>query len=132
MLGLIFGIINTMLMAVLERMRELGMLMAIGMNKAKVFKMITLETLLLGLISAPIGMLIGTLSVGYFKRVGLDLSNFSKGMQKFGMSEIVYPESSGDMYITFGIAVLITAILGSLYPAFKAISLRPVEAIRKI
>jgi putative ABC transport system permease protein len=113
-------------------MRELGMLMAIGMNKAKVFKMITLETLLLGLISAPIGMLIGTLSVGYFKRVGLDLSNFSKGMQKFGMSEIVYPESSGDMYITFGIAVLITAILGSLYPAFKAISLRPVEAIRKI
>lgn len=132
MLGLIFGIINTMLMAVLERMRELGMLMAIGMNKGKVFKMITLETLLLGLISAPIGMLIGTISVGYFKRVGLDLSNFSKGMQKFGMSEVVYPESSGDMYIIFGVAVLITAVLGSLYPAFKAISLRPVEAIRKI
>lgn len=132
MLGLIFGIINTMLMAVLERMRELGMLMAIGMNKGKVFRMITLETLLLGIISAPIGMLIGWVSVGYFKKVGLDLSNFSKGMQKFGLSEIVYPESSTDMYITFGIAVLITALLGSIYPALKAIRLRPVEAIHKI
>lgn len=132
MLGLIFGIINTMLMAVLERMRELGMLMAIGLNKVKVFQMITLETLLLGIVSAPIGMLIGYISVGYFKQVGLDLSHFSKGMQKFGLSEVVYPVSSADMYITFGVAVLLTAILGSIYPALKAIRLRPVEAIRKV
>ena len=132
MLGLVFGIINTMLMAVLERMTELGMLMAIGMNNVKVFLMINIETILLALISAPIGVLIGWLSVGYFKRVGLDLSHFSKGMQKFGISEVVYPETDYNLYILFIAAVFITAIIGSIYPAIKAIRLKPVEAIRKI
>ncbi|MEZ4983270.1 MAG: FtsX-like permease family protein [Saprospiraceae bacterium] len=59
MLALIFGIINTMLMAVLERYRELGMLMSIGMNKVRIFLMIMTETIMLGLISAPLGLLIG-------------------------------------------------------------------------
>ncbi len=58
MLALTFGIVNTMLMAVLERIRELGMLMGIGMNKAKVFLMIMLEALFLGLVAAPIGLLL--------------------------------------------------------------------------
>ncbi len=132
MLALIFGIINTMLMAVLERTRELGMLMSIGMNKLRVFGMIVLETLMLGSIGAPVGLFLGWLTIIYFKDKGIDLSAFSKGMEQFGMSTVIYPAMENDLYVRLSIGVLITAILAALYPAFKAISLKPVEAIRKL
>ena len=132
MLALIFGIINTMLMAVLERTKELGMLMSIGMNKMRVFGMVVFETLMLGFIGAPIGLLLGWLTVQYFASAGLDLSAFAGGMEQFGMSTVVYPDLDTGIYIQLGLSVVFTAILASIYPAFKAISLRPVEAIRKI
>ena len=132
MLALIFGIINTMLMAVLERNRELGMLMAVGMNKGKVFQMIVLETLLLGIIAAPIGLFLGWATIQYFGGQGIDLGAFSASMEQFGLSTTIYTELPTKYYWSLAISVLITALLGSLYPAWKAVSLRPVEAIRKI
>ncbi len=132
MLALIFGIINTMLMAVLERVRELGMLMAVGMNKMRIFGMIVLETILLAIIGAPVGLLLGFLTVNYFSKRGIDLSAFSAGMQQFGMAEMVYPKVDAGSYIFLAVAVGITAVLASIYPAFRAIRLRPVEAIRKL
>ncbi len=132
MLALIFGIINTMLMAVLERIKELGMLMAVGMNKLNVFMMIVFETIILGIVGAPLGMLLGKMTISYFETRGIDLSSYSKGMRQFGMSEILYPHLEGNVFIQLAIAVLITAMLASIYPAYKAIKLRPVEAIRSI
>lgn len=132
MLALIFGIINTMLMAVLERNRELGMLMAVGMNKGKVFRMIVLETLLLGLVAAPIGLLLGWMTINYFGNVGIDLGAFSDSMEKFGLETQVYTELPSKYYGSLALSVLFTALMASLYPAWKAIKLRPVEAIRKI
>lgn len=132
MLALIFGIINTMLMAVLERTRELGMLMAVGMNKSKVYLMVVLETIMLGVIAGPVGILLAYLTINYFSKVGIDLSAYSEGMKEFGMSEIVYTSVPSELYYQLGIAVFVTAVLASLYPAYKAISLRPVEAIRAI
>lgn len=132
MLALIFGIINTMLMAVLERTRELGMLMAVGMNRSRVFIMIILETILLGVIAAPIGLLLGFLTNAYFASYGIDLSSYSEGMEKFGLSDVVYTHMQSTDYISIMIAVAITAILGALYPALKAIRLKPVDAIRKV
>lgn len=132
MLALIFGIINTMLMAVLERMRELGMLMAIGMKRLQIFLMIILETVLLGLIGAPLGILVGHLTILYTGKYGIDLSSYSEGMQKFGMQEIIYPTVEISVYLQLGFAVFITAVLGALYPAWKAIRLKPVDAIHKV
>ncbi len=132
MLALFFGIINTMLMAVLERYRELGMLMSVGMNKVRVFTMIVLETLLIGLISAPLGMLIGYIAINWTARNGIDLSAYSEGMSEFGLGSIVYPQLQSGSFMQISIAVLITTVLAAAYPAYKAIRLRPVEAIRKI
>lgn len=132
MLALVFGIINTMLMAVLERIRELGMLMAIGMNKLRVFTMIVLETTFLSLAGAPLGLLLGWLSISYVGKYGLDLSAFSATMKMYGLSQVVYFEVPPNLYAQVAIAVTITAILASIYPALKAIRLRTVEAIRKI
>ena len=132
MLALIFGIINTMLMAVLERVRELGMLMAIGMNRRRVFGMIVLETLMLGIIGAPLGMLFMLLSMIYLGTTGLDLSAFSEGMQEFGLESIVVFQLPPEQYWQIGLAVLLTALIGSLYPAWKAIRLKPAEAIHSL
>ncbi|MCH2043721.1 MAG: ABC transporter permease [Saprospiraceae bacterium] len=132
MLALIFGIINTMLMAVLERLRELGMLMAVGMKRRQVFGMIVLETLYLGMIATPIGVFLGWITILYFGTFGVDLSSYSSGVQQFGMGEIIYPELEFNTYIQVAISVFFTAVLAALYPAYKAIRLRPVEAIRQL
>jgi len=132
MLALVFGIINTMLMAVLERNKELGMLMALGMGKPRVFIMIVLETLLLGFIALPLGLFIAWLTIRHFSKAGIDLSAFSQGIEQFGIDTMIYTYLPNDQYLTMAIAVLLTALLGSIYPALKAINLRPVEAMRKI
>jgi len=132
MLALIFGIVNTMLMAVLERVKELGMLMAIGMNKLRVFLMIALETVLLAVVGAPVGLLLGYLTIQYLGEYGIDLSAYSDTLSMYGMSSVIYFELDPVVYWQIPIAVAITAVLASLYPAYKAIRLRPVEAIRKI
>ena len=132
MLALIFGIINTMLMAVLERIKELGMLMAVGMNKVRVFGMVVLETFLVSILGAPIGMLLGYFTIKYLHKIGIDLSNWSSALEEFGMSNIVRPSIDSETFITIAVAVVITALLASVYPALKAIRLKPVEALRKI
>ena len=132
MLALIFGIVNTMLMAVLERTKELGMLMAVGMGKVRIFFMIVLETLLLGIIGAPLGLLAGWATVQLTNRKGIDLSSFAEGAERFGMQTHIRPFMENELYIQLMAAVFITALLASIYPAIRAIRLRPIEAIRKI
>jgi len=132
MIALIFGIVNTMLMAVLERSKELGILMAIGLNKMRVYFMIVIETIFLALIGAPIGLAIGALNISLYMEKGVDLSNYSEGLEAFGYSSILYPYLEASVYPIVTIAVFITAIIAALYPAYKAIKLKPVEAIHSI
>ena len=132
MTALAFGIVNTMLMAVLERMREIGMLMAIGMSKARVFLMVMIETIYLSLVGAPIGLFVGYLIVAYYANTGVDLTNYSEGLEAFGYASILYPYLEQDVYWIVTIGVIITAIIGAIYPAWKAIKLNPVEALHKI
>ncbi|NJB69923.1 ABC-type lipoprotein release transport system permease subunit [Saonia flava] len=132
LLALTFGIINTMLMSVLERIRELGMLMAIGLNKRKIFIMIMLETFYLTLIGTPIGLLSGWLTVTTLGKTGINLSMFSEGLASYGFSSIIYPALDQEKYVIIVTMCLVTAILSAIYPAYKALQLNPSEAIRKI
>ena len=132
MLALVFGIINTMLMAVLERVRELGMLMAIGMNRQRVFWMIVIETIMLALLGGPLGMFIGWLTVQHLGVTGVDLSQWASGLSEFGLSSKLYPDLQASLLWEVPVAVVITAVIGAIYPAIKAIRLRPVEALQKL
>jgi len=125
-----FGIVNTMLMVVLERTRELGMLMAIGMTKKRIFIMIMLETIFLALIGGFIGEILSMLSIGHFGTVGIDLSSVAEGMEAVGYGAITYPMLEGYRYIQITFLVIVTGILASVYPALKALKLHPAEAIR--
>ncbi len=128
--ALIFGITNTMLMAVMERIHELGILMAVGMKRARVFVMILLETLLLSFIGGILGMLIGGAAIAWFNHFGIDLSAFAKGMEGFGSGTTLYPYLPGVMYAALTVMIVVAANISALMPAWKAIRLKPAQAVR--
>ncbi len=130
LLALCFGIINTMLMSVLERVKEIGMLMAIGMSKTRIFKMIMLETVFLAFTGGIAGMIISFFLVNYFGKVGINLSMFEKAWASFGFDSYIYPKINATYYITITIMVVLTGIFASIYPAKKALSLNPVDALK--
>jgi putative ABC transport system permease protein len=131
LVAMAFGIINTMMMAVLERTREIGMLMAVGMNKRKVFMMIMLETIFLSLIGTFFGILFSSVTVHYTGLHGLNFAAYAEGYEAFGYSALVYPKLYLDFYIGMTVLVIITAIISSIYPARKALRFNPAEAIRE-
>lgn len=132
MSALAFGIINTMLMAVLERIRELGMLMALGMKRTKVFLMIMLETIYLSTVGGPVGLLIGYATIAYLGKTGIDLTDYSEGLEAIGYDSVLYPLLQPMDYVQIVIGVITTAFLASIYPAWKAIKLKPIEALHTI
>ena len=133
LLALSFGIINTMLMSVLERYKEIGMLMAVGMNRRRLFAMIVIETLMLVFIAVPFGLLAAYGTISYLGEVGMDLSAiYAEGYAEFGFKSIIYPKLATENYITIMIMVAVAAILSSIFPAITAVRLNPLEAIRKI
>ena len=130
MLALAFGIINTMLMAILERTKELGMLMAIGMNRSRIFRMIMLETIFLTMVGAVVGMVSGWAIIQTLGKTGIHFSAWGEGFEAIGFAAIVYPEVNFEFFIFITIMVISTAILSSILPARKALKLNPVEALR--
>jgi putative ABC transport system permease protein len=129
LIGLAFGLLNTMLMAVFERTREIGMLMAIGMNKRKLFLLIITETLFLSLSGTAIGIVLAIALVSWTGHIGIDLSAFSDVMKELGVDPVIYPAL--DLSFTYVLPFIVVAIsiIAALYPASKALALKPAEAI---
>jgi len=132
MFALAFGIINTMLMAILERTREIGMMAALGTTRIRIFLMVLMETIFLTLAGTPAGILVGWVVIFYYGRHGLDLSGMGREMMSsFGFGTMVYPEFPVEKLGGVMLIVTATAILSSLFPAIKTIRLQPVEALRR-
>jgi len=131
MFALSFGIINTMLMAVLERTRELGMLGALGMNKSRIFKMIMLETIFLTTLGSFAGIVMAAIVIIPTMQSGIDLTPIlSGGFEEFGIGSVVYPLLTVKMLIQIASLVVVASILSALYPARKALKLKPLDAIK--
>lgn len=130
MIALGFGILNTMLMALFERMREIGMLLSIGMSKLRVFGMIMLEAMILTLSGAFAGMILAWLSILRLSNTGINLERFADGAAMVGIDYMIYPFMAPGDYTTVLIIVLVITMLASFYPALKAIRINPLEAAR--
>ena len=131
LLALLFGITNTMLMSVVERTREFGVLIAIGMKKGRVFAMLILETVLLTFTGGIAGIALSALTISLFSRSGLDFSFYAASLESFGSSAIIYPVLPAVMYLILTVMILITANISAFYPAWKATHIQPAEAIRQ-
>jgi ABC-type lipoprotein release transport system permease subunit len=120
-----------MMMAVLERTRELGMLLALGMNKLKVFTMILMETIFLVMAGCPGGIVLALVAIAITNRSGISFKKFADVYSSFGYSDVIYPSLTMRQFAMMLVLVVITAILSALFPAWKALRLKPAESIRK-
>ena len=131
-LAMIFGIVNTMLMSVFERIQEFGVLMAIGMKNTLVFRMVMIEAFILGIIGTAVGLGLGALLILATGSVGIDLSMFAESLTAFGAGAIIHPQLTMTTVVNVIIIIPLTALVGALYPAVKATRLQPVTAIRYV
>jgi ABC-type lipoprotein release transport system permease subunit len=134
LLALSFGIVNTMLMAILERTKELGMLKAIGMGKNKIFRMIMLETVFLTLLGSAVGVILATAVLIPSLKTGIDLTfmmgDVGDAFEDYGFSAIVYPVINLKMFVEIAVLVIVAGILSAIYPAKKALKTNTIEAIK--
>lgn len=128
--ALAFGIVNTMLMVVLERTKELGMLTAIGMNKKRVFSMIMLESIFLSIIGGVVGMGVSSLLIAITSEKGINFSSYQEGFEALGYSAHIYPEITPFFFVLVTLLIILTGVLSSIYPALKALKMDPAEALR--
>ncbi len=124
-----FGIVNTTLMAVFERMREFGLLKALGMKPWWIIREVLTESFFLLILAMVIGNSLGFLSVFALSGTGIDLSSLAAGLEFVGMSRVIYPIIQGKDVIMANVVVFILGLLVSMYPAVKASKFTPVEAM---
>ena len=130
-LALSFGLVNTLVMAVFERVREIGLMLALGMKPASILGQIIIESMLL----LGLGLLVGDL-LAYATIVplkgGIDISFVGEGMEMFGASSVLYPSLYMNDIVLANIVVLVLGFLASLSPAWRASRYEPVEALTKV
>ena len=127
-LALSFGLVNTLVMAVFERVREIGLMQALGMRPSTILYQILMESLLLLLI----GLLLGNvLAVGTVIPLqdGIDISVVAKGMEMMGTSSMLYPALKLNDMIMANVIVIVLGLLTSILPAWRAASYDPIKAL---
>jgi len=124
-----FGIVNTTLMAVFERVREFGLLKALGMRPRSIVLEVLTESFFVLVIGVVLGNCFGFLTTNALFRNGIDLSALSAGLEYVGMARVVYPIILSKDVITANLVVFLLGLLVSLYPAVKAARFTPVEAM---
>ena len=131
----VIGVMNTMLMAVYERTREFGMLMAVGMRPAQVIRLILTEAAGLGVASLVVGAALGVPLLWYLQVHGLDLGGATGGVVSVAgvvVGHLWYGRQDFSAYSEAALGLAATALVSALYPAWRAAQLRPTEAMRKV
>jgi len=130
-LALSFGLVNTLVMAVFERVREIGLMLALGMRPSSILAQIIVESILLLVIGLSVGNALAFASIVPLQD-GIDISIVAEGMEMFGASSVLYPELQMNDVVLANIVVLLLGFLASLSPAWRASRYEPVEAITKV
>jgi putative ABC transport system permease protein len=127
-----FGIFSTLLMMMLERKFEMGMLVAIGMKKTKLVQLFLTESVLTVLIGCMAGLIASIPLVYYLKKYPIRIGGeTAKAYERFGFEAIFPTSTSSSIFLSQALAVLIIGLVLSLYPVYKVIRLNPVTAMKK-
>ncbi len=130
------GVVNTVLMSVMERVRELGVMLAVGLTPGRLAGLVMLEGAVLGALSAAVGGAVGLAIVLPLNQNGLDLASMMGGesveVAGVALNTVIHPTVEWSVFATFcGLAWLFT-VLSSLWPALHAARLKPVDAMRHV
>ena len=127
-LALSFGLVNTLVMAIFERVREIGLIQALGMRPGLIVYQILLESLLLLLIGLAVGNLLALITIKPLES-GLDVSIVAEGMAMMGAGSVIYPSLTLYDVVLANVVVVLLGILTSILPAWRASQLDPVRAL---
>jgi ABC-type lipoprotein release transport system permease subunit len=127
-----FSVLNTQLMSVLERTREFGVMLALGMSPGRLARLVGMETLLLAALGLGLGLAGGVVLTLYLSHAGFTYPGVEEMMAKFMLSGRIYPQVSVVSLLAGPLAVLVGAMLAALYPALRLFRLQPVAAMRAV
>jgi len=117
-------------MSVMERTKELGMLMSVGMKRKKIFNLIMLESVFLSLTGGIIGMIVGAAVSQFFHVHGLNMAEYAGTWEAYGFNSTIYPLLKFNYFIMITALVIAAGILSAIYPARRALKLNPSDALR--
>jgi putative ABC transport system permease protein len=126
------GIMNTMLMAMMERRSEIGNLMAMGVRKNEIIRLFLSEGAMIGVMGSFAATVLGTIIVSYLQAYGIPLGTLADrlGNTQFGAGGKLYGYLEWTNVLLYCFTGIGVAIISAVYPAWKSAQLRPVEAIR--
>ncbi|PIE17581.1 MAG: hypothetical protein CSA65_08525 [Proteobacteria bacterium] len=129
----VLGVVNTMLMAVFERTRELGVLKAIGMKAGRILRLIIVETVLLAFVAAVIGTALGLALDLVLMQVGIDLTGLtSTSMAGIAIDPVLRAAITAEGLLVPAAVLVVGSLFASLYPAIRAARLRPAVGMRDL
>jgi ABC-type lipoprotein release transport system permease subunit len=126
----VIEILNTMLISLHERQKELGVIVAIGTTRSQVFIMLLFEAVTLIFIGAILGYMAGSIIVYWLAENGIDLTHFANAFEFFYMNPVIHPQLTQSSAIKILSATLIAALIAGLYPAWRATHISLSQALR--
>jgi len=127
-----FSVLNTQLMSVLERTREFGVIMALGIKPGRLASLVLLETCLMALLGLLIGVRFGALVSAYFAHTGFAYPGMDELGAKFNMPSLIYPSLTPVSLLLGPAVVFVFCLFAAIYPALKLYTLKPVEAMKAV
>jgi putative ABC transport system permease protein len=128
----VFSIANTLIMSIMERFHEIGVMKSIGTRPSQVFCIVMFEAFNLGLVGLVVGLVLGYSMILIFSVTGIDFSLFMEAMRQWGAGSIIYPFITMKDLIISILVVELTAIIAAIYPALKAARIKPLEALHYV
>ena len=125
-----FSILNTFLMAVFERTREFGVMLALGVTHGRLTRLLLLESSFLCIVGMATGVVAGTMVTLYFEQRGINISGAADILKSYGLPEVLRPRLSWITLVSGPAVVFVVTFLTALYPALRAHRLKPAEAMR--
>ena len=129
--ALIFGLVNTLITAVMERIREFGMLRAVGMKPGSVIIQVVLESTLIMVIGVAVGIMVGWLLATQWLGDGINLAQWAEGIELAGIRSVLTPKLLVQDIVLVTVLSLVFGVLAAIYPAWRAVKIKPLEALRR-